>query len=153
MVDVCAQFWDNLGSKVVEEFNRLQQTSTIDEYIAEFEELKAFILLRTPNMPEDYLLESFIGGLKPAIKSSVRAFKTQTLDSAIEQARFQEEHIQALKIPPDRTFRPNFSNSKPLLPTPSPHIKISQNATPKTPSKTFKNPQGLYLKLREQKRW
>jgi len=108
-VDVCARFRDNLGSKVVEEFNRLQQTGTLDEYLANFEELKALILLRGPNMPEDYLLESFIGGLEPAIKSLARAFKPQTLELAIEQARLQEEHIQALKIPADRTFRSNFS--------------------------------------------
>ena len=120
---------------MVEELNRLQQTGTIDGYLAKFEEVKAFILLRSPNKPKDYLLESFIGGLKPAIKSLVRAFKPQTLDSAIEQARFQEEHIQALKVPPDGTFRSNFSNpnSKPLLPTPSPHLIISQNSTPKPP--------------------
>jgi len=46
---------------VVEELNRLQQTGTIDGYLAKFEEVKAFILLRSPNKPKDYLLESFIG--------------------------------------------------------------------------------------------
>ena len=75
MVDVCIRFRDNLGSKVVEDFNRLQQTGSIDDYLAKFEELKACILLKTPHMPEDYLLESFIGGLKPAVKALVRAFK------------------------------------------------------------------------------
>ena len=128
VVDVSACFRDNLGSKVVEDFNRLQQTGTLAEYLARFEELRVIMLLRTPNMPENYLLESFIGGLKPAIKSLVRAFKPQTLDAAIEQARFQEEHIQALKLPLDRSFRHNFSNSKPLLPTPPSHFRNSQNA-------------------------
>jgi len=75
-----------------------------------FEELKALILLRNPTMPESYLLESFIGGLKPAIKTLVRAFKPQTLDLAIEQARYQEEHIQALKLPPDRPYKTSYNS-------------------------------------------
>ena len=134
VMDVCVRFRDNLDSKVVEEFNRLQQTGTLDEYLAKFEELKALILIRNPNMPDTYLLESFIGGLKPAIKSLVRAFKPQTLDLAIEQARFQEEHIHSLKLPPDRNFKPNLPNSKPLLPTPlPPNFRIPQN-TPVRPS-------------------
>jgi len=62
VVDLCARFRDDLCSKVVEEFNRLHQTGTIDEYLLKFEELKAFLLLQSHNMPEDYLLESFIGG-------------------------------------------------------------------------------------------
>jgi len=88
IVDVCARFRDDLGSKVVEEFNKLQQTGTLDDYLAKFEELKTLILVRTPNTPEVYFLESFIRGLKPAIKPLLRAFKPQNLESAIEQARF-----------------------------------------------------------------
>jgi len=86
-------------------------------------------------MPEAYILESFIGGLKPAIKPLVRAFKPLTLDLAIEQARFQEEHVQALKIPPDRTFRlnPSNPNSKPLPPTPPPSFRIPQHFQPRAP--------------------
>ena len=34
IVDICARFRDNLGSKVVEDFNRLQQIGTLDDYIA-----------------------------------------------------------------------------------------------------------------------
>ena len=123
-MDVCARFRENLDSKVVQDFNRLLQTGTLDEYLAKFEELNALLLIRNPNMPDTFLMESFIGGLKPAIKSLVRAFKPQTLELAIEQAQFQEEHIQSLKLPPDRTFRSNFSNPKPLLPTPPPNFRI-----------------------------
>ena len=68
MVDVCGRFRDNLGGKVIEEFSRLQQDGTIDEYLAEFKELKALMLVRTPTMRTSYFLESFIGGLKPTVK-------------------------------------------------------------------------------------
>ena len=77
MVDVCARFRDNLDSKMVEDFNRLQQFSNLEEYLTKFEELKALILNRNLNMPDADFLESFIGGLRPAIKSMVRVFKPQ----------------------------------------------------------------------------
>jgi len=107
-----------------------------------FEELKALILLRNPTMPESYLLESFIGGLKPAIKTLVRAFKPQTLDLAIEQARYQEEHIQALKLPPDRPYKTSYNsvNSKPLLPTPPPNQRLTQ---PSFSRKTLASPSAF----------
>jgi len=59
IVDVCVRFRDNLGGKVVEDFNILQSTGTLDEYLAKFEGLKAIILMRNPNMLEAYILESF----------------------------------------------------------------------------------------------
>ena len=56
---------------MAEDFNRLQQTGTLEEYLVRFEELKALLLVRNPTMPESYFLESFIGGLQPVIKSFV----------------------------------------------------------------------------------
>ena len=97
--DISARFKDNLGSKVVGEFNRLNQSGSLDDYIAKFEELKALLLLRNPTMPEPYFLESFIGGLTAAVKPIVRSFKPTTVSEAIEYARQQEESIQALKYP------------------------------------------------------
>ncbi|KAJ8446939.1 hypothetical protein Cgig2_026437 [Carnegiea gigantea] len=133
IVDICARFKDNLGSKVIEDFNKLCQVGTIDEYLAKFEELRALMLVRTPTMPEAYFLESFIGGLKPAVKPLVRAFNPQTLPSAIEHARYQEEHLLALKLHPEKPYKPSFSNAnnsqRGLLPTP--------NITPLAPQKAF----------------
>jgi len=118
---------------VIEDFNKLQQNGTLDEYLAKFEELKALILLRNPNTPKSYLLEGFIGGLKLAIKTLVRAFKPQNLDLAIEQARYQEEHIQSLKLPPDRPYKFSYTsvNSKILLPTPPPNQRIPPPSFPR----------------------
>jgi len=85
--DLCARFKDNLGSKIVEEFNRLHQVGSLDDYIAKFEELKALLQLRNPTMPELYFLESFIGGLTATAKPIMRAFKPATVSEAIEYAR------------------------------------------------------------------
>jgi len=127
IVDVCSRFRDDLGSKVVEDFNRLQQGGTLDEYLVRFEELKALLLVRNPMMPASYFLESFVGGLKPAIKSFVRALNPQNLDAAMEIARLQEQTISALKMPIDRSTKPHSMhlNPKPLLPTPNPANKAN----------------------------
>ena len=143
----------------MENFNRLQQTGTLDDYIAKFKELKALFLMTNPTMPESYFLESFIGGLKAAVKPLVRAFNPRTVDDAIEQGRFQEEHILALKIPPDRTFRqlsypaPVTQKSLPAVPPnpisapqkallPTPHYS-SQGSNTKTTASTWHRPTGF----------
>ena len=85
----------------MEEFNKLAQFGSLDDYIAKFEELKALLLLRNPTMPDSYFLENFIGGLSDAVKPIVRSFKHVSVSEAIEHARQEEEAIQALKVPPD----------------------------------------------------
>ena len=50
-------------------------------------------------MSESYFLESFIGGLRPTIKSFVKAFNPLNLCAAMEIAKLQEETIHALKTP------------------------------------------------------
>ena len=63
MMDVCARFRDELGSQVVEEFNKLTQTGSIDDYLEKFEELKSLLQIRNPLLPTDYFVDSFMGGL------------------------------------------------------------------------------------------
>lgn len=74
------------------------------------------------------------------MKPLVRAANPQTLYAAIEQARFHEEHMIALKLPPDKTSKntlAHFTNSpKALLPNPTFTSKGPQNFPPKTPQNT-----------------
>ena len=65
VVDVCARFGDELGSQVVEDFNKLTQTGSIDQYLERFEDLKSLMLLKNPSLPPDYFVDSFVGGLSP----------------------------------------------------------------------------------------
>jgi len=60
-------------------------------------------------MPDAYFLESFIGGLKPTVKSFVRDLSPHNLYAAMDLARHQEETIQAMKTPLDKGIR--FNNS------------------------------------------
>ncbi|KAL2945134.1 hypothetical protein RDABS01_022845 [Bienertia sinuspersici] len=62
VIDVNARFKDEKGVNVVEEFNKLQQSGTIESYVDNFEELKSVLLQIGYNLPDQYLLESFVGG-------------------------------------------------------------------------------------------
>ncbi|VFQ72987.1 unnamed protein product [Cuscuta campestris] len=118
VVDLCARFKDELGSKLVEEFNKLQQGGNLEEYVDKFEELKSCMLMKNPLLPPKHMLDSFIGGLKPHLKAYVRAFKPESLAEAIEYTRCQEETVQAIKVQ-DRISKPVFNSNKALLPTPN----------------------------------
>ena len=95
VIDLSARFKDDMGLSVVEQFNKLQQLGSIEEYIDEFDNLRSLMEQFHHVLPDPYMLESFIGGLKPAVKPFVKAFKPQTVTDAILYARLQEESIQA----------------------------------------------------------
>ena len=52
--DISARFKDDIGCKVVEEFNKMIQMGSLDDYIANCEELKALLVLTSPSMAESY---------------------------------------------------------------------------------------------------
>ncbi|XP_074298515.1 uncharacterized protein LOC141629403 [Silene latifolia] len=124
VIDLSARFRDDLSYNIVERFNKLAQTGTITEYIDEFEGLKGLMQQKNPLLPDNFFLESFIGGLKPTIKPFVRAFKPTNMADAIEFARCQEDAIQANlsnKMPfnkPYNSFSKQTPQLLPLLPTP-----------------------------------
>lgn len=118
IVDLCARFRGDMGRQVVEEFNKLHQGGGLDDYLEAFEELKALLLLKNPTLPNDYFVDSFIGGLKPSIKYFVRAFHPKTLLEAVEYAKSHEETLEAIKrnqvLP--RTITSNSHKGLLLLP-------------------------------------
>lgn len=73
-----------MGSQIVEEFNKLNQTGTIDAYLERFVELKSLKLVKNPLLPADYFVDSFIEGLVPQIKSFTRAFNPKSLAEAVD---------------------------------------------------------------------
>ena len=79
---------------MVEEFNKLIQTGSINEYLEKFEELKSLMKVKNPLLPADYFVDSFVGGLSPQIKSFTKAFKPQALSAAVDYAWLQEATIQ-----------------------------------------------------------
>lgn len=92
---LCQRFSDHFGRDIVEEFNKLQQTSTIEKYQEKFEELKTLMLIKNRSLTEEYFVSSFTSGLKDEVKPMVKMFKPTTLLGAFEVVHLQE---QALKL-------------------------------------------------------
>ncbi|KAL2904568.1 hypothetical protein RDABS01_003278 [Bienertia sinuspersici] len=102
--DLAARFKAEDSSMAVEQFNKLIQHASLEEYIDSFEHLRSVLLQNGHFLTDNYLLDSFLGGLKPTIKSMVKAFKPTTISEAIEHARLQEQHL--LSTPPPRSYKP-----------------------------------------------
>lgn len=64
-------------------------------------------------MSDDYVLESFIGGLEPSIKPFVIAFNPRTITEAVRIARLQEAQWYAQFHKPKQST-PVIYNPKPL---------------------------------------
>ena len=115
-VDLYARFRGDMGREVVEEFNKLQQSRGLDDYLENFGELKALLLLKSPSLPNDYFVNSLIGGLKPSIKSFTGPFQPKTLPEAVEYARSQEEILEAIRRSQNFMRASTINSQKGLLP-------------------------------------
>ncbi|XP_074304368.1 uncharacterized protein LOC141639077 [Silene latifolia] len=151
IVDLYARFKEEIAGNVVEEFNKLHQVGSIDDYLDAFENLKGLMMQRNSLLPEQYFLDSFIGGLKPSLKPFVKAFKPRTLAYVVEYSRLQEETLsvtknvpknfthsttQVSKTVPSQTIFANKSSSKWLLPTPtSSSSQILPSSQPQRPTR------------------
>nr|XP_009762266.1 PREDICTED: uncharacterized protein LOC104214313 [Nicotiana sylvestris] len=91
--------------------SKLRQTSTVAEFQSRFEAL----LNETNSLPEWYLVEVFLSGLRFDILSSVTIHQPTTLDQAITLAHMHEQRILSEKGP----IRPAFACAQPILPNPS----------------------------------
>ena len=63
----------------VEEFSKLQQTSTVLAYQEKFEELKARVLIKTLGLTEPFFISCFLSGLSEELKISVKMHKPRVL--------------------------------------------------------------------------
>lgn len=101
------------GGSLVAQFHRLRQTTSVQAYMQEFQEIR--ILLREDNttLTEQYFIESFVEGLKEEVGKLVILQKPKSLLEAIEVATHSEELIQLLaknlKVYPKATL-PSLTN-------------------------------------------
>nr|XP_027071740.1 uncharacterized protein LOC113696535 [Coffea arabica] len=91
---LCERFSGKGSLDIVEEFNKLQQVGTVEEYEEKFEKLKTLMLTKNPKLDESYFVFSFISGLKEEIKPMVKMFRPQTLTKAFEVAELQEYALE-----------------------------------------------------------
>lgn len=120
-LDVVARFKDDNVSNVVENFNKLSQLTSLEDYIDDFENLRCVLDQNGHKLTEGYLLESFVGGLKKEVKPFVKAFEPTSISDAIKYARLQEEQLAAnftkLMAKPLQILPADNHKSKPILNT------------------------------------
>uniref|UniRef100_A0A803LN84 Retrotransposon gag domain-containing protein n=1 Tax=Chenopodium quinoa TaxID=63459 RepID=A0A803LN84_CHEQI len=125
VIDVNGLFKDEIGVNVVEEFNKLQQTGSIETYVDEFENLRAIMLQNSLVFPEKYLLQH---------ESITVNFQKYTKPSSYSAKSYQ-------LVTNTNTFKP------PLLPTPN----TKPFTTHKSTSKPFLKPKYVPVDVREEK--
>lgn len=74
---MCRRFGEKTRSDVIEEFNKLKQNGTVEEYQTRFEELRSLLSLSHPYLDEEYFVSSFISGLEELIRLAVKMLYPQ----------------------------------------------------------------------------
>ncbi|XP_027174040.1 uncharacterized protein LOC113773608 [Coffea eugenioides] len=93
--ELCRRFRELGEDDAIKEFNKLQQTSSVLAYQERFEELRALVMAKVPNLSESYYVSCFLSGLKNEIKSAVKMHKPDSLQLIFEKARWQEHLLEA----------------------------------------------------------
>ncbi|XP_026409962.1 uncharacterized protein LOC113305068 [Papaver somniferum] len=138
VLHLCSRFENPIEENFMGSFNKIIQSSTVDDYYEEFESLKALILNMNPSLTETYFFMSFLSGLKEEIGKSVSMFQSATLSEAFFPSRLQEQKINldaSATKPFTRSFINSFiSNRKYLSPNFSlKPILTSPKSAPATP--------------------
>lgn len=133
---VRARFLDETLDKAVENFNRLTQTGTLEEYIDAFECCRALLDMHSYELSSKFILDSFISGLRDNIKPFVKAFSPQSISQAITYARLQEETLTSLQVKSFTTkpFIPNQTKSFRPQPYQTISLPLLQNKPPLLPT-------------------
>ncbi|XP_026453525.1 uncharacterized protein LOC113354395 [Papaver somniferum] len=109
--DLYARFEDVAHDNYVGSFNKLSQTTTVEDYYDKWEHYKSYIVANNPSLPDSFYTLSFISGLEEEILIVVQMFKPEDTSTTFYLARLQQASLQQL-------HRPIISFSKPFAPTP-----------------------------------
>ncbi|MCI10462.1 hypothetical protein A2U01_0031555, partial [Trifolium medium] len=103
---------------------KLQQTSSVTEYLSEFETLANRIVGLSPSD----LLSCFVSGLKTEVRREVLAQQPRDLSQAAGLARLQEEKIQdLLKLTRAKPTSPSWSGSSATRSSPRATPEVTNN--------------------------
>lgn len=102
---IASRFCSGSVFDVVESFHTVKQHTTVEAYIEQFEEVVASVVRQYPGLTEPYFLESFIAGLKPAIKHYLKPHKPNSLAEAYWRAKDLEKGALAKMLLPSPTYQ------------------------------------------------
>lgn len=110
-VELCRRF-GSVSHDIVDEFNKLVQTGSVDQYHERFEELMSYMSIINPLLNEAHFVVSYISGLKMELKPLVKLANPSTAIDAYETAKLYEDLFKALLllilVRPQSTFTPNL---------------------------------------------
>ncbi|XP_026396022.1 uncharacterized protein LOC113290654 [Papaver somniferum] len=109
--DLYARFEDVAHDNYVGSFNKLSQTTTIEDYYDKWEHYKRFMVANNPSLPDSFYTLSFISGLKEEIRTVVQMFKPEDTSTTFYLDRLQQASLQQFP-------KPVKSFSRPFAPTP-----------------------------------
>nr|CAD1835735.1 unnamed protein product [Ananas comosus var. bracteatus] len=90
---VCRRFDGSDLGRMIREFNKLTQTSTVERYQERFEELRTRMLYLNPTISERHFIESYISGLKEELVPFIDLSRPTTLEEVYEQAKLHERAL------------------------------------------------------------
>ncbi|OIT04452.1 hypothetical protein A4A49_30238 [Nicotiana attenuata] len=87
---------DNSNLNLLGEFKRIEQQGSVYDYLARFEDLKAWVLIKHPTILEEIFLGFFVEGLKGEIRHTVKMLDPFSLSQAMEKAKHKENLLEAV---------------------------------------------------------
>lgn len=109
--DFCVRFGKRTMTDTIEEFNKLRQEGSTNDYHIKFEELKSFFIISHLTLDELYFVSSLISVLKDELRSTVKMMQPATEKQAAEKARLLELALEAIfnKYMPSTEIQPSFN--------------------------------------------
>ncbi|XP_026383257.1 uncharacterized protein LOC113278706 [Papaver somniferum] len=121
-------------------FNKLSQTSTLEDYYDKWEHYKSYTVANNPALHESFYTLSFIRGLNKEIRIVVKMFKPADTSTAFYLARLQQASLHPQPKPFKsfpRPFTPTLlsvshppSTIKPFFSSPSTSFKCTGTSPP-----------------------
>ncbi|KAE8726097.1 Laccase-6 [Hibiscus syriacus] len=96
--DICHRFSDRSFCDIVEEFTKLTQKGSVEDYQEKFEELQPYMLLQNPTLTEEFFVSLFISGLRDDIKHRVKALDPRNLFEACHQCKNRQFNMMTEEI-------------------------------------------------------
>ena len=93
---LCGRFGERSMANIVEEFNKLKQSRSVEMYQKCFEELRSYMIQHNTYLTEAFFVSSYLSGLNDELRPMVKVLRPQTVAQASEDARLQELVVEAL---------------------------------------------------------
>lgn len=96
----CTEVYKRFGNirpqDIMDEFNKLMQIGTVDQYRDKFEKLTRYMKVINPLLNETHYVASFISGLRPELKPLVKLVNPATVLDGYEVAKLYKESFNTL---------------------------------------------------------